>query len=436
MATTEHNFRYLLKPGTDFGFVAKFRTWLMISALLTSVSIGSLFVNKLVRGSYLNWTIDFRGGTEVIYAFRSKADPKKFVEPDARKVRAALDGAKVDGYDVSEMTWGDDDDKHRGVMIRVPRFGATTPAQRDQAAAALTAKLVEREAAAAPLEQRQLVDVVQSMQWSGDRLYVRTLKPLDEKTAKDAFAPFGLEIKPWGAAALAAATPDEGTGEYEATFSIYGLDRQYEQLLEKAMPDVDVTSEQTSQISAKEGAELRNSGIASLFYAFMLIVLYLAVRFDVRYAPGAIVATMHDAIMVVGVFSITWTDVSLTSVAALLTVIGFSVNDTVVIFDRIRENLERLKDKKIERIVDISLNEVVVRSVLTSATLFAVTLMMNVFGTGLVKNFAFAMNAGIITGAYSSIFLAPPLFLYVAKKFYGGPAPARVRAQAALASEP
>lgn len=422
MATTEHNFRYLLKPGTDFHFTGKFRTWITISLVLTSLSIGSLFVNKLVRGSYLNWTIDFRGGTEVIYAFRSKADPTKFVAPDARKVRAALDGAKVDGYDVSEMSWGDDTDRHRGVMIRVPRFGATTQVQRDQAAAALTEKFKDKD--------------IQTTQWSGDRLYVRSLKPLDEKTAQDAFTPFGLEIKPWGAAAKAAATPDEGTGEYEASYSIYGLDRQYEQLLEKELPDVDVTSEQSSQISAKEGAELRNSGIASLFYAFMLIVLYLAVRFDVRYAPGAIVATIHDAIMVVGVFSVTWTDVSLTSVAALLTVIGFSVNDTVVIFDRIRENLERLKDKKIERVVDVSLNEVVVRSVLTSSTLFAVTLMMNVFGTGLVKNFAFAMNAGIITGAYSSIFLAPPLFLYVAKKFYSGPAPARVRAQAALASEP
>lgn len=422
MATTEHNFRYLLKPGTDFHFTGKFRTWITISILLTTISIGSLFVNKMVRGSYLNWTIDFRGGTEVIYAFRSKADPKKFIAPDAGKVRAALDGAKVDGYDVSEMTWGDDDDRHRGVMIRVPRFGATTQAQRDQAAAALTEKFKDRD--------------IQTAQWSGDRLYVRSLKPLDEKGAQEAFAASGLEIKPWGAQAKAAATPDEGTGEYEASYSIYGLDRQYEQLLEKALPDVDITTEQTSQISAKEGAELRNSGIASLFYAFMLIVLYLAVRFDVRYAPGAIIATMHDAVMVVGVFSVTWTDVSLTSVAALLTVIGFSVNDTVVIFDRIRENLERLKDKKIDRVVDISLNEVVVRSILTSATLFAVTLMMNVFGTGLVKNFAFAMNAGIITGAYSSIFLAPPLFLYVAKKFYGGPAPSRVRATAALASEP
>ena len=126
---------------------------------------------------------------------------------------------------------------------------------------------------------------------------------------------------------------------------------------------------------------------------------------------------------------------------------GAQLEEVVVTARRVEENLqtvplaivavnqERLKDKRIERIVDISLNEVVVRSVLTSATLFAVTLMMNVFGTGLVRNFAFAMNAGIVTGAYSSIFIAPPLFLWVAKKWYGGPAPARSR-QAALAGEP
>ncbi|HVV86529.1 MAG TPA: protein translocase subunit SecF, partial [Kofleriaceae bacterium] len=422
MATHDHNFRYLLKPGTDFSFTSKFRTWIVISLVLTSISIGSLFVNKAVRGSYLNWTIDFRGGTEIIYAFRDQTNPKKYVQPDAGKVRQALDRAKVDGYDVSEMKWGDEDDKHLGVMIRVPRFGATTPLQRQQAEDAIKEAFKD--------------DGILTTQWSGDRLYVRSQKPLVWQAAHDTLMQkFGLEVKPWSAdIAAAAATPDQGTGEYEVSLSIYGLDRQYEQLLEKELPGVDITIEQTSQISAKEGAELRNSGIASLFYAFMLIVLYLAVRFDIRYAPGAIVATMHDAVMVVGVFSVTWTDVSLTSVAGLLTVIGFSVNDTVVIFDRIRENLDRLKDKKIDRIVDISLNEVVVRSVLTSATLFAVTLMMNVFGTGLVRNFAFAMNAGIVTGAYSSIFIAPPLFLWVAKKWYGGPAPARVRATAAIAS--
>ncbi len=417
---TAHKFRYLLKPGTEFQFVAKFRTWVLVSLILCTVSIAALFVNKAVRGSYLNWTIDFRGGTEVIYAFRSKTEPGTFVTPDAGKVRAALEGAGVGGFDVSEMSWGENP-KHLGVMVRVPRFGATSETQRAELADALRAKYADRE--------------IQAVLWSGDSAYVRSLKPLDEAGAKEVFAAAGFETKPWGPADAAATKVQEGTSEYEATYSIHGLDRQYEAVLEKALPDVDIVPEQSSQISAKEGAELRNSGIASLFYAFGLIVLYLAVRFDIRYAPGAILATMHDAIMVIGVFAVTWTDVSLTSVAALLTVIGFSVNDTVVIFDRIRENVDRLKDKKLERIVDISLNEVLVRSILTSVTLFAVTLMMNILGTGMVRDLAFAMNAGIIVGAYSSIFLAPPVFLWIAKKYYGGPAPARVRATAPLASE-
>ena len=144
-------------------------------------------------------------------------------------------------------------------------------------------------------------------------------------------------------------------------------------------------------------------------------MLYLAFRFDIRYAPGAAFATIHDAIMVIGVFAMTWTEVSLTSVAGLLTVMGYSVNDTVIVFDRIRENQAKLKDKKIERIIDISINEMLVRTILTSSTVFATTLIMNIFGTGLVKNFAFAMNIGVIVGTYSSIFLAAPIFMYISR---------------------
>ena len=92
---------------------------------------------------------------------------------------------------------------------------------------------------------------------------------------------------------------------------------------------------------------------------------------------------------------------------------GFSVNDTVIVFDRIRENQAKLKDKKLDRIVDISLNEMLVRSILTSATVFSTTLVMNIFGEGLVKNFAFTMNIGVIVGVYSSLFIATPVFLAV-----------------------
>ena len=423
MAASDHNFRYLVKPGTDFAFVSKFRLWIAMSGLLITISIASLFVNKAVRGSYLNWTIDFKGGTEIIYKFKDRKQPDTYVYADAGKVRGALAEAGAEGFDVSEMTWTEEvADKEvtvRGALVRTPRFGAMTPAQQKAAGDAFAAKFTDRG--------------IDSMQWSGDRLFVRSKTHITDAEAGEVFKTSGLEIKPWGNNAKLYSVPDEGTGEYKQTFAMFGLDRQYELVLEKALPEVDVVTEATSQVSAKAGAELRNEGIKALFYAMLLITLYLAVRFDIRYAPGAILATAHDAIMVIGVFSVTWTDVSLTSVAALLTVIGFSVNDTVVIFDRIRENQVKLKDKRLDRVVDISLNEVVVRSILTSATVFAVTLIMNVFGTGLVRNFAFAMNAGIITGAYSSIFLAPPVFLWISKRFYSGSAPKRGGAKAAAA---
>ena len=220
-------------------------------------------------------------------------------------------------------------------------------------------------------------------------------------------------------------------------FAEWGLDRQYQTAIEKAIPNVTAEVSQSYAVGAKAGDKLRDDAAKSVVFAIFLIMLYLAFRFDIRYAPGAAFATIHDAVMVIGVFAVTWTDVSLVSVAGLLTVMGYSVNDTVIVFDRIRENQAKLKDKKIERIIDISINEMLVRTILTSSTVFATTLIMNIFGTGEVKNFAFAMNIGVIVGTYSSIFLAAPIFMWISRKWYSGPPTRRqVPSGAAAAAVP
>jgi preprotein translocase subunit SecF len=208
---------------------------------------------------------------------------------------------------------------------------------------------------------------------------------------------------------------------------MWGIDRQFQQLFEKAFDNTEVVVAQSYGVGAKAGDKLRDDAAKSIIYSIFLIMLYLAFRFDIRYAPGAAFATIHDAVMVIGVFAVTWTEVSLVSVAGLLTVMGYSTNDTVIVFDRIRENQAKLKDKKIERIIDISINEMLVRTILTSSTVFATTLIMNIFGTGEVQNFAFAMNIGVIVGTYSSIFLAAPIFMWISRRWYSGPAPARRR---------
>jgi len=424
MAGTDYKFRYLLQPGSNFQFVAKFRFWLILSVVLLVASIATLLFNKQVRGDYMNWSIDFRGGTETYYAFRDKADPSKRVTPDIHQIRAALKESAGEGFDVSDVSWTDATDVEvHGAIVRSPHFGAVA---HDKAA-----KVVEQVNAKLAAKQ------IEKASWSGDRLMIRSRTPLAETDVAPLLTEAGLEMKPWTPdEAKAHATPDEGTGEYNATFSVWGLDRQYERVLESKMSNVDVEVIQSYGIGAKAGDKLRNDAAKSLFYAMFLIMLYLAFRFDIRYAPGAAFATIHDAVMVIGVFAITWTEVSLTTVAALLTVVGYSVNDTVIIFDRIRENAAKLKDKRIERVIDVSLNEVLARSILTSLTVFATTLIMNIFGDGLVRNFAFAMNIGVIVGTYSSLFLAPPIFLWVQHRWYTSSTSTRRARADAVAAEP
>jgi preprotein translocase subunit SecF len=179
----------------------------------------------------------------------------------------------------------------------------------------------------------------------------------------------------------------------------------------QAIPAVD-------SVGAKAGAELRDDGIKSLLFAIICIMVYIAVRFDFRYGPGTVASLLHDAILVMGAFAILYREFSLTTIAAILTVIGYSMNDTIVVFDRVRENASRLRDKKFDRIVNISINETLSRTILTSATVFFVTLAMNIWGTGVIRDFAFAMNVGVIVGTYSSIFVAAPILIWLNERFF------------------
>jgi preprotein translocase subunit SecF len=420
-----HKFRYLLPPGNNFAFVAKFKIWMVLSILLMAASVGALFVNKATRGEYMNWTTDFKGGTDIIVSFKDKAG--NYVKEDPGTIRKAFADAHEEGIELSDISYTQSTPKGdvtvNGMIIRSPRFSALTDQQRAKATADFMAKFKDREVGKAT--------------WSGDRLFVRTKKLINHDEATPVFAAEGLELKNWTAQEATQYThADEGTGEYNEVFAIWGLDRQYEKLLEQKLGNVDVTIEQSYGVGAKAGDKLRDDAAKSIVYAIFLIMLYLAFRFDIRYAPGAAFATIHDAIMVIGVFAVTWTEVSLTSVAGLLTVMGYSVNDTVIVFDRIRENQAKLKDKKIERIIDISINEMLVRTILTSSTVFATTLIMNIFGEGLVKNFAFAMNIGVIVGTYSSIFLAAPIFMWISRKWYSGPPKKRAAPAPAPATTP
>jgi preprotein translocase subunit SecF len=214
-----------------------------------------------------------------------------------------------------------------------------------------------------------------------------------------------------------------------------GLDRELGSNAVVAIPQVD-------SVGPKAGAELRNDGIKSLLYAILLIMVYIAWRFDITYGPGTVIALLHDALITVGAFAVTYKEFSLTTVAAVLTIIGYSMNDTIVVFDRIREDAARYREKKFDRVVNEAINQTLSRTILTSATVFFVTLAMNIWGTGLIRDFAFAMNVGVIVGTYSSIFIASPVLIWLhnriaesAKKVEKNPRAARRARATAQESE-
>ena len=180
---------------------------------------------------------------------------------------------------------------------------------------------------------------------------------------------------------------------YEAT--LVSLETEVKKALEAKLGAGTVTIEQVSSVGAKAGAQLRNDGLKAVLGAILLIVVYIAFRFDFRYGPGTIVALLHDAILTIGAFALTYKEFSLTTLAALLTIIGYSMNDTIVVFDRIRENAAKYRDSRSTKMVNQSINETLSRTILTAATLFFVTVAMNIFSTGVIRDFAFAMNVGV-----------------------------------------
>lgn len=171
----------------------------------------------------------------------------------------------------------------------------------------------------------------------------------------------------------------------------------------------------TDIVGPKAGEQLRNSAFQALIWSFLLIMVYIGLRFDFEFAPGAVVALIHDVIIVVGIFSLTGKEFSLQIVGALLAIVGYSVNDTVVVYDRVRENIEKKGSAKLAEIIDLSINETLTRTILTSLTTLFVAIVMYALGGGVIHDFFFAMSLGIIIGTYSSIFIATPMILLLEK---------------------
>ena len=179
------------------------------------------------------------------------------------------------------------------------------------------------------------------------------------------------------------------------------------------------TLRRVESVGPKIGKELQTDALKAISLAPLLILIYISFRFDRYYALGSVMALIHDVLITLGVFSLLRYEINLSIVAAFLTIVGYSLNDTIVVFDRIRENIPKYMKKTIDDVVNISLNETLNRTVITSLTTMMVVVILFVWGGEVINLFAFALIVGVFVGTYSSLFVASPVMAFFEKKSKG-----------------
>ena len=348
--------------------------------------------NTISDGSALNYGIDFQGGSSVRIALTQPAD--------IEQMRDLLDEAGYSGSSAVAVPEHDNE-----VLIRVKEVVAISEAELETCREAL-----------AGLSQGKLIE--------GEEGFVHPGAESSKIFMKFNAQPSYSEIETLMGEAGCEGTAEAGQGEPEqfpVDFALIGVGndiaKSIDELLGEGTVDHIVASE---TVGAKVGSQLKQDGVQAMLFAIGFIFLFVMIRFDLRFAPGGIVALAHDAIIVVGAFALTGKEFNLQSIAAVLTIIGYSINDTIVVFDRVRERVALHRDDPIEETTNTALNETLSRTILTSTTTLIVVIATWVLGSGPIKDFAFALFVGLIAGTYSSLYVASPVFLWVNDKMFKG----------------
>lgn len=236
-----------------------------------------------------------------------------------------------------------------------------------------------------------------------------------EFMAKEGFPKANVQALGEGREFLIHVESAEGANDEETNKNIQAAVTKLNEALARDFASEGANVRRVDTVGPQVGAELRRNGFLAGFYALLLILIYIGLRFDYRYAPGAVFTLAHDAIITMGVYSLFGWEFSVQTMAAILTIIGYSLNDTVVIFDRIRENIGIHRGKDLAWISNLSINETFSRTILTYFTTYLTVLAMLIFADGVIRDFARAMMIGMFLGCYSTIYVATPLMLMADK---------------------
>ncbi|MCC6213771.1 MAG: protein translocase subunit SecF [Polyangiaceae bacterium] len=389
--------------GKTLDFMGKRRPFVWLSFLLFLASVVALAVYP---GPNLG--TDFRGGTEVEVAFTAPVEANDLRRAVTESGFASVDVVRIEATNqqhhyllrVQEVT-GLDEAK-RLEIERAMCFGEGVPAETCPAESSPTEvkvspggdKITARYATAPDLERirAQVAGV------AGVRLRAGANNPLLQNAREHK-----VEVLL------------EGRGDQ----LMAGL---RDRLGPGVVPDAPLRSE---WIGPKAGAQLRDAAIRSVLISLVLIMAYIAFRFDLRFAPGAVIGVFHDTIITIGILALLRKEINLTTVAAILTVVGYSTNDSVVVYDRIRENMGKLRGVGFERLLNVSLSETFSRTIITGGPTILSLVAFFVWGTGALKDFALTLIIGVIVGTFSSIYVAVPFTWWLDEKVFKRGASAR-----------
>ncbi len=373
-----------VKPGTYIDFMKYRAPVIGVLGTLALLSLISLFYPGP------NYGIDFAGGTEIQLQFNAATS--------STEVRSALEDAGYSRPDVISVEGSDNE-----YIIRVREVSSLPEDQVGKIRSSVDARLGE--------------DVVQEMKVSpgGDKITLRVGGDVDPQQIQEALEAGGARVR--SVSKLAGSR----NPRYEA--QLVGVADELLTSLQKSFGDrAPATPLRVEWVGPKAGEQLREAAIQSLLYAIAFIMLYVAFRFDLRFAPGGVIAMFHDALITLGVYVLLQKEVNLTTVAALLTIMGYSINDTIVVYDRIRENMVRVRDKSLRELINISTSQMLSRTIITSLTTLLSVAAFFFLGTGVIQDIAFALGIGILIGTLSSVFIAAPITELMDRKFFSGTA--------------
>jgi len=430
----------LIKHGTRIDFMRQRRFWVTLSMVL---AIGSLILAMFPAGAFTklgpltiglgpNYGTDFRGGTELEVKFKKPLEAAAvraavesipgFSRPDVVAVGDASEGRFL--IRVQEHSSLDD-----ATMLKVRQSLCNQSGHTDEKGTFTADPPLDP--AKCPPEVARATEVKFSP--GGDKAAIRfEVKPDDALIARIKSSIQGAGV------ALRGAVDDKGQSldisvkgkdiaqakEYRVEVQLKSKgDLLLDELRGKLGADVvPLSADKVEWVGPRAGKQLRDAAIKSVLFAIIFIMAYVAFRFDLRFAPGGIIALFHDALVVIGVFIVLRREISLSTIAAILTIVGYSIADTVIIYDRIRENLNKHRGMTFHEIINLSVSEVLSRTILTSGSVLLSVFGMFFWGTGALKDFALALFVGVIAGTYSSIFVAAPMTEWIDRRFFGSTA--------------